>query len=43
MEAQKRAADVSEIPAIWLVDAVRAQAATSGATNFWRVDGERDW
>jgi pyruvate kinase len=33
-----RAADVSEIPAIRLVQAVREPAATSAATSFWRVD-----
>jgi hypothetical protein len=39
----KRAADVSEIPANWLVHAVCQSGATSGATSFWRIDGRRNW
>jgi hypothetical protein len=43
MKALKRAADVLKIPANWLVHAVYIRAATSAATSFWRVEGQRDW
>jgi hypothetical protein len=35
-EVQKKAADGIEIPAKWLVHAGYRQAATGGATSFWR-------
>jgi hypothetical protein len=41
--ALKRAADVSEIPAIRLVDAGCKHAATSRATSFFWRGGWRDW